>query len=395
MIWLTWVIIIIGFQTFVDSRMEPKKPDYALSWTPSETNRNSQNGRPYLLDLFMNRQVAWDSEYYLSLGTVGYEDPDIQTAKMPTGENLSKNYAFFPFYPVMIGVVRTPLQVLGLTPIATSTLAGVVVAGLGTLGGMFALYHLTGPELGEAGALRAVFYLLIFPTGFFLAQVYTEGLFIGLAFGALAFMQRKNLLLAAALAFLATWTRAVGIALILPLALAWLAEINWNTRKLTTARILKGILALSPLAAYILWHLALGERFALIEENFFGRGLFAFKRFSDGMTFAFDSIIKGENLQMRAYFMLEFGGVLLAAIASLFTLRRYPGIALFSLTALVVALTSGAPQSLIRYVLVLPSLYIFLGRLGRNIVFDRAWTLVSLLLMGLLMTLFTFDMWVA
>jgi hypothetical protein len=45
--------------------------------------------------------------------------------------------------------------------------------------------------------------------------------------------------------------------------------------------------------------------------------------------------------------------------------------------------------------LVLPTTFIFLSSLGRNPVFDRLWTLASLLLMGLQMTLFTFNFWVA
>ena len=85
----------------------------------------------------------------------------------------------------------------------------------------------------------------------------------------------------------------------------------------------------------------------------------------------------------------------LALIACLLTLRRYPGPALFGLAVLAVTAFSGAPQSLIRYVLMVPSLFIQASRLGRSVVFDRAWTTASLLLMGLLVTLFTFDMWVA
>jgi len=34
-----------------------------------------------------------------------------------------------------------------------------------------------------------------------------------------------------------------------------------------------------------------------------------------------------------------------------------------------------------------------LSRLGKNEVFDRGWTLLSTLLMGLYATLFAFDMW--
>jgi hypothetical protein len=39
-------------------------------------------------------------------------------------------------------------------------------------------------------------------------------------------------------------------------------------------------------------------------------------------------------------------------------------------------------------------MFIFLALLGRNKVFDRAWTLISLLLMGMSVTLYSFDMWV-
>ena len=77
------------------------------------------------------------------------------------------------------------------------------------------------------------------------------------------------------------------------------------------------------------------------------------------------------------------------------TFRRYPALSLFSAGVLFISLTSGSPQSLIRYVLGVPALYIALGRLGKHAVFDRAWSLVSILLLGMQAMLFTFDMWVA
>ena len=86
----------------------------------------------------------------------------------------------------MIRILSYPLQIVGLNPIAAAALAGVMISALGALLGMLALYDLTRDSLGEEGALRAAFYLIVFPTGFFLIQVYTEGLFVGLAFACLA-----------------------------------------------------------------------------------------------------------------------------------------------------------------------------------------------------------------
>jgi hypothetical protein len=40
-------------------------------------------------------------------------------------------------------------------------------------------------------------------------------------------------------------------------------------------------------------------------------------------------------------------------------------------------------------------LYITLARWGKNPLFDRIWTIVSLLLMGLLVMLYSFNFWVA
>jgi hypothetical protein len=96
----------------------------------------------------------------------------------------------------------------------------------------------------------------------------------------------------------------------------------------------------------------------------------------------------------EVYFSLEFGSVFLALIASLATLRRHPEAALFSLFVLFTSVTSGYPQSMVRYMLTAPAIYLWLATLGRRPVFDRGWTLASILLMGALLALFTFDMWV-
>jgi hypothetical protein len=302
-----------------------------------------------------------------------------------------------------MNALSVPLNVLGMNPIATAALAGVMISVLGTLGGMFALYDLTRDELEDAGGIRTAFYLLIFPSGFFLAQVYTEGLFVAFAFGSLALMRRRQLFLAGLLAALATWTRSIGIALVIPLGLAWLEGV-WKAYRdesggLNTAffksYILPTLALVLPFAAYLIWRGALGANFDRIEDEWFGRTLFDWERFSDGINFAWEGIIDSGNLQRRAYFLIEFGAAALGLIACAFTLRRYPGIALFSLAILLVAFTSGSPQSWVRYVAVIPALYIFLSRLGRSVTFDRAWTLASVLLMGLLTLLYTYDMWVA
>lgn len=87
--------------------------------------------------------------------------------------------------------------------------------------------------------------------------------------------------------------------------------------------------------------------------------------------------------------------VLLALVGIIAFPRKYPTLAVFIFCAWVIPVFSGSPQSLVRYMLVLPATFLFLGKLGNNRIFDRAWTIASLLLMGLLALLFSFDFWVA
>jgi hypothetical protein len=46
-----------------------------------------------------------------------------------------------------------------------------------------------------------------------------------------------------------------------------------------------------------------------------------------------------------------------------------------------------------RYVLAAPPIFLFLSEWGRRPAFDRVWTIASVLLMGVMATMFMFDLW--
>lgn len=399
LIWLVWALVMLAFQGIVNARFQPNRPDRALEWTSNETAHNSQSAKDFLNEPFMNHQVAWDSEFYVGIAVGGYDDPRITAGKVRDGTEIPLSYAFFPLYPAAIAVVAAPLRLLGLNPIAAASLGGVIVSLLGTLAAMIALYDLTREELGEEGGIRAAFYLLIFPSGFFLAQVYTEGLFLGLALGCLALIQRKHLLWAAVLAALATLTKGIGLALILPLLWHWLTSINWRALRqdfsFSSLQLRPLAVIVLPIVAYLVWHFTLGEKAFLIERDYFGRGIFNWPSVERGLDMMFASFRDGSNSQMTSYYAMEAASVVLMVVACLFTLRRYPGLTLYCVLAILLPVTGSAPQSIIRYVLAVPAVFILLARLGRNPVFDRGWTVFSLLLMGMQASLYTFDMWVA
>jgi len=155
LIWLAWALIVIGFQALATARLQPTWPDRALDWTTAETGPAYQKNRTYLLEPFMNNQVAWDSEYYLGTAIGGYDDPlvpamsqygfiipnfatHIPTVVAGPEGRMSLSYAFLPLYPLLIRFVAYPLSLLGMNAIATATLAAVLVSLLGTLAGMLA-----------------------------------------------------------------------------------------------------------------------------------------------------------------------------------------------------------------------------------------------------------------
>ncbi len=395
-IWLGWFILLYGFQWLVTMRFAVVRPDRAVLWSAPLTIASAKNRSVYLMDPFMNNQVAWDSEYYIGIAVGGYDDPKGGSETNPrTGMATPRNYSFFPFYPYAMKGLAYPLSVFQLDPIATATLAGAILTLLGTLAGLLALYDLTRPYFDENGGLRAIFYLLIFPSAFFLAQIYTEGLFIGLAFWSLALMKRKQWLAASILGALAAWTRAHGAALALPLALAW-----WNSMDRSSLRAniswkwaAQGLCVLLPVAAYLVWRISpLGQGWAALQEFYFGRGFLRIGASLDSWANAFQ--YAKTNNAATIYFGVEVFTVLVAILTSLALVRRDLPVALFSLAVVIFSVFSGSAQSMARYVLVAPAMFITLSCLGQKQAFDRLWTLASLLLMAISAALYTFKFWV-
>lgn len=409
LLWLGWAALILGFQAVAPGRFEPQRPDHATPWTADETRADSHRGQPYILDPFLNAQVAWDSEFYISIALHGYDDPQMRA--VAPGSDLgsvtlgahgahpgwtSVNYAFFPAYPLAMRALAWPLKPLGLSPVATVTLAGVLISLAGSLAAMIAIADLAASARTAAPGddWRAAAYLLVWPASFFMAQVYTEGLFLGLSFAALALARRERWLWAGGLAALATFTRSTGALLLLPLGLMWLAGGGFGRLRArpVSGELLRLAAVAAPAAAYLIWRAVLGARFDFIETHFFGRGLLWLGLTASSWREALELVMSGDP-QARAYYLLEVWGVAAALVASLLLIRRDPALALYGLAILGVALTSGAAQGMHRYVLSLPALFLVSARLGRQPVFDRLWTLANTLGLAVFALAFSYDFW--
>lgn len=400
LMWVGWFVVLYGIQAAMPMRLNLERPDYAVAWSAQETTLENHIQNPLLADPFMNAQVSWDSEYYLSIALYGYDDDGegmdwVRSSK--TGEERSLNYAFFPLYPQLMKgfyLLLKPLT-LDMTDLARGVLAGVVTSLLGTLAAMFALYDLGRDWLDKDGRLRTVFYFLIFPSAFFLAMVYTEGLFMGITFWVLALSKRGHWAWASLLAIFAPWTRAVGAALAVPLGIRWLMSFSFKRsfkEQLNLKFFLQALFATLPGLSYYAWRYSdLGRGWEVAQE-WFGRTELGLEQTLG--AYSWQLAHAAEYPASQVYFTLEFFCIGLALVTTLLYLRRDPAIALFGLAVIVLSALSGGGQGLARYVLPVPAIYLVLAGWGKNPAFDRTWTLASAFTMGISAVLFAFDFWV-
>ena len=162
----------------------------------------------------MNLWSHWDGEHYVTLALGGYLNPP---------DNVSP--AFFPLYPLLM---RSFAELFG-GPISLQALSlwGPLISLLFLPFALYYLYHIALHGWGEWVARSAVLALAFFPTTFFLNSAYTESVFLALSAGAFwAGRGGKDLLLACALAGLASATRNVGVFLLVPVAFEWINNLD-------------------------------------------------------------------------------------------------------------------------------------------------------------------------
>ncbi len=185
-----WLLAVAALLALVPNR-DPDAVDRA------DPNLISELG--YATDVW----ARWDSYWFLRIAEHGYDD--------------TASTAFYPLYPAVVGILG---RVFGGHYVA----AGIVVSLAACLAAFVLLYRLALRRFPEEVAARAVVFLAVFPTAFFLQAVYSEALFLALALGAFLYAERARFGAAAALTALAILTRPTGLALVPALlVLAWRA----------------------------------------------------------------------------------------------------------------------------------------------------------------------------
>ena len=213
----------------------------------------------------------WDAPHYTDIAVFGYVANDPGTLVGPSGYrqvypgDLDLYIVFYPLFPWLVGAVTAVIGAPVLAAFLVTGVASLVVAPL--------LRRVVAADLGDAIGMRAAFFLLVFPTAYFLHIGYTEALFLALAFASFWLARTDRWWLAGLAAALATLTRVNGLVLLPALAVeAWLQWRADPDRRLRVEWLAIGGVAIG-FAAYLALNLAVyGEAFAFAriqDEHWF------------------------------------------------------------------------------------------------------------------------------
>lgn len=190
--------------TFVWTRAAIAAVAMLATTLPTHARLEREGTSPLLHDLGwpIDLWARWDSVWFLTIAEHGYH-------------GAAETLAFWPLYPALIASLGA---VLGGHDLA----AGVLVSLTSMLGAMILFERLGTLLLGRSAARRAVLYLALFPTAFFLGAVYSESLYLLLAVAAFLLAERGRFLPAGIVCGLAILTRVAGVAILPALAvIAW------------------------------------------------------------------------------------------------------------------------------------------------------------------------------
>jgi hypothetical protein len=143
-------------------------------------------------DLLFNTFSQWDAGWYLNIAENGYR-----------GEQAA---AFFPLYPLLVHAVGWATGSL----VFAGVLISLVAAGVAAV----VLAEIARELLGERVAQDSVLLLALYPASFAFTSIYSDGLFLVLAAGAVLAAMRERPELAGVLGGLAVGTRLIGLALL-------------------------------------------------------------------------------------------------------------------------------------------------------------------------------------
>jgi hypothetical protein len=331
-------------------------------------NQNVAGGRGWLE--VWNR---WDALNYQKLAQFGYS---------ATGE-LQPLLVFYPLYPWTVRLFAFVTRDYLVSAFIVSTLASLVTA--------IVFLRLVELDYSKKLAQRAVWFLFIFPTSYFLHIGYTESLFLMLTLSCVLAARKQRWLLAGLFGALTCLTRANGLALI-PVLMAEAAHQFWTTRRWQWQWLWIGVAGLGFGGYLLLNKHVTGNAFAFtgLMQQFFSKTL---SPPWVGIDSALGSLSRApgeaEIIGVQEVFYIALG--LVCTVVSWIKLR--PSYSVWMATNWLLFVSVSFVLSVPRYTLTMFPIYILFAMLAARRVWLAVITVWSILYLSFFASLFAWGRW--
>ncbi len=333
---------------------------------------------------FLAAWAKWDSVYYYEIMNNGYNEHILE---------------FFPLFPYISKAVN---WIIGNHQLIATTF----VVNFFALASCLMLYDLAKLENNndEKFAQRAVFFMLIFPSAFFLVAHYTESLFLFLLITSFYCIRKKAYFKSGIFGMFASATRATGILAFPALIVDQMGD-TWSEikqkivkRKIEWKKILP--LCLVPLgfiAFLLLAQVQFNNPFKMFEaQKAFGRKveINLLKPVHKELKNIFNLNLFYDEIPTNAFNYVLFWSLFLIAVILLFKYSR-PSYAVLGFLFFAVPAFSGTLISMNRFLLTLFPIYFLLAKLiPPNTIWEKLYIIFSFAFFIHIMLLFTNGFWV-
>jgi hypothetical protein len=315
----------------------------------------------------------WDAVNYQKLAEFGYS---------ASGEN-QPLLVFYPLFPWTVRLFTLFTRDYLLSAFIISTLASLVVA--------IVLLRLVELDYSRALAQRAVWFLFIFPTSYFLHIGYTESLFLMLALSCIYSARKQRWFLAAVFGALTCMTRANGLVLgpvlVMEAAYQYRTTRRWQWHWLYIPLVALGF------GGYLLLNKHVtGDAFAFthLMQQFFGKSL---SSPITGIDNALGSLSRAPSeaqmIGMQEVLFITLG--LICTIVSWIKLR--PAYSVWMTGNWLLFVSVSFVLSVPRYTLTMFPIYILFSLLATRRLWFAVITVWSILYLGFFASMFAWGHW--
>jgi hypothetical protein len=289
----------------------------------------------------------WDSHYYIEIAQNWYSNQG-------AAQNL---VAFFPLYPTLIRLTTVNFEFINLSALLVSNVSSVFA--------VMYLFKLSKIDYDDNAAAKAVVYLCVFPTAFFLSIIYTESLFLAVTIASFYYARKQNWPAAGVLGALSALTRIGGLVLLPALLVEYLQQKNWKLQNINKKMLWVSL----PLIGFLVYlgvnYQATGNFFAFIdvERIKWHQSINPLM----GLQQALQTSIAGVfplNIQAMAQLIFAVGGLVAVVAGVKYKLR--PSLNVYMLLTWLLAVSTSFWNSIPRYMLMLFPMFILLGFLARS-----------------------------